>query len=178
MHSKIFSLILLTLLSCFSFNAHAQCNPEDEVESWLSWITGYKNAGLDYFSMTEEREMEVGDSLYWEMVKDQKLLKTHSKKPLLDKVMNRLTPHVNRKGISYRIHIMDDDEMVNAFAIAGGHIFITSKMLDWVESEDELAFVLSQQAEILLDHDKKDPKNEELLSPANQNFIDAFIRHW
>jgi hypothetical protein len=48
-------------------------------------------------------------------------------------------------------------------------------MLRTLESQDELAFVLSQQAEILLDHDKRDPNNEELLSPANQNFIDPRI---
>jgi hypothetical protein len=46
-------------------------------------------------------------------------------------------------------------------------------MLNALESRDELAFVLAQQVETLLDHDKKDPYNEELLSPANQSFLDA-----
>jgi hypothetical protein len=46
-------------------------------------------------------------------------------------------------------------------------------MLRALESRDELAFVLAQQVEKLLDHDKKDPYNEELLSPANQSFLDA-----
>ena len=49
-------------------------------------------------------------------------------------------------------------------------------MLRTLETEDELAFVLAQQTEILLDHDKRDPNNEELLSPANQNFVDS--REW
>ncbi|MFA5503934.1 MAG: hypothetical protein WC423_00810 [Vulcanimicrobiota bacterium] len=45
-------------------------------------------------------------------------------------------------------------------------------MLNTLESRDELAFVLSHQLETLLDHDRKDPYNEELLSPANQSFVD------
>ncbi len=45
-------------------------------------------------------------------------------------------------------------------------------MLRALETEDELAFILAEQAEILLDHDKRDPNNEELLSPANKNYVD------
>jgi len=45
-------------------------------------------------------------------------------------------------------------------------------MLNALESRDELAFVIAHQLETLLDHDKKDPYNEELLSPSNQSFVD------
>ena len=145
MRIKSLSILLLFLSSTFSFNVQAQCNPNDEVESWLSWGKSWENLALDYFPISVERETEVGDSLYTEMIKEQKLLSSHPQKRMLDRVMNRLTPHVNRKGIIYRTHILDEDEVVNAFAIAGGHLFITSKMLDWVESEDELAFVLAHE---------------------------------
>ncbi|MEZ4888836.1 MAG: M48 family metallopeptidase [Chitinophagales bacterium] len=145
MRINILSITIFVCCSFFSFNVNAQCNPDDEVESWLSWGKSWENFALDYFPMSVEREVEIGDSLYIEMIKDQKLLKSHPKKPMLDRVMSRLTPHVNRKGIVYRTHILDDDEMVNAYAIAGGHVFITSKMLDWVDSEDELAFVLAHE---------------------------------
>lgn len=49
-------------------------------------------------------------------------------------------------------------------------------MLKELETRDELAFVLSQQIETLLDHDKRDPNNEELLSPSTQSFTDP--REW
>ncbi len=145
MHIRVLSFLLIFCCSTLAFDANAQCKPDDEVESWLSWGKSWENLAIDFFPISVERESEVGDSLYWEMTKEQKLLKTHPNKPMLDRVMRRLTPHVNRKGIVYKTHIMDDDEMVNAFAIAGGHLFITSKMLNWVESEDELAFVLGHE---------------------------------
>lgn len=49
-------------------------------------------------------------------------------------------------------------------------------LLKTLKSEDELAFVLAQQVERLLDHDKRDPENEELLAPANKNYVDS--RDW
>lgn len=45
-------------------------------------------------------------------------------------------------------------------------------MLRALDSREEIAFVLSQQTEQLLEHDRLDPDNEELLSPANQSFIE------
>ncbi len=41
-------------------------------------------------------------------------------------------------------------------------------MINGLETEDELAFVLAQQAERLLDHLKRDPDNEEVVDPATR----------
>lgn len=46
-------------------------------------------------------------------------------------------------------------------------------MLQAVETEDELAFVLAQQLERALDFDKQDPKNEENVSPSTRSFVDS-----
>jgi hypothetical protein len=46
-------------------------------------------------------------------------------------------------------------------------------MLRTLETEDELAFVLSQQIERALDFDKQDPKNEKNVSPSTRTFVDS-----
>ncbi|MCW5869796.1 MAG: hypothetical protein KIS61_21245 [Candidatus Eremiobacteraeota bacterium] len=46
-------------------------------------------------------------------------------------------------------------------------------MLRTLETEDELAFVLSQQLERALDFDKQDPKNEKNISPSTRSFVDS-----
>ncbi|MFN8610065.1 MAG: hypothetical protein U0931_21160 [Vulcanimicrobiota bacterium] len=46
-------------------------------------------------------------------------------------------------------------------------------MLRTLETEDELAFVLSQQIERALDFDKQDPKNEKNVSPSTRSFVDS-----
>ena len=49
--------------------------------------------------------------------------------------------------------IIDDDKLVNAFAAPGGFIFISTGMLNFLENEDELAFVLAHEiGHIELDH--------------------------
>ena len=49
-----------------------------------------------------------------------------------------------RKGISYTFHVIDS-KTVNAFAMPGGQVFVFSGLLDFVESEAELAFILGHE---------------------------------
>jgi hypothetical protein len=46
-------------------------------------------------------------------------------------------------------------------------------MLKTLETEDELAFILAHQTELLLSHDKEDPNNEERLRPRTESFVDS-----
>jgi len=55
-----------------------------------------------------------------------------------------LTPHVRRRGMRYEFHVVDW-AVPNAFAIAGGHIYITTGMLGLLESEAELAAILGHE---------------------------------
>jgi len=49
--------------------------------------------------------------------------------------------------------LFDEPDVINAFAAPGGFVFITTGMLDFVENEDELAFVLAHEiAHIEMDH--------------------------
>ena len=51
------------------------------------------------------------------------------------------------------IIVIDDNKLVNAFAAPGGFIFISTGMLNFLENEDELAFVLAHEiGHIELDH--------------------------
>lgn len=56
-----------------------------------------------------------------------------------------LTPFVERTGIEYTFHVLDWKE-VNAFAIPGGHVYVSRSMLDhFLQSEAELAAVLGHE---------------------------------
>lgn len=51
-------------------------------------------------------------------------------------------------------------------------VALSAGLLRTLQSEDELAFVLAQQASRLLQHDKQDPQNEEELSVHGQSFVE------
>jgi len=61
------------------------------------------------------------------------------------KVGESMLPFVDREGIEYTFHVLES-ETVNAFALPGGQVFVTTAMLEeFFESEAELAVVLGHE---------------------------------
>jgi Zn-dependent protease with chaperone function len=58
-------------------------------------------------------------------------------------IVNRLSPYMER-NLPYDIGIIDD-EMINAFALAGGKMYVTTGMLDFVKTDLELAGVIAHE---------------------------------
>jgi beta-barrel assembly-enhancing protease len=59
-------------------------------------------------------------------------------------VAQPLLPHLRRLGIHYQFHVIDSPQ-INAFALPGGQIFVMRGLLDFVESEAELAAVVGHE---------------------------------
>lgn len=59
-------------------------------------------------------------------------------------VARALLPHVRRRGIQYKFHVVDS-AAINAFAMPGGQIFVTSGLMGFIQSEAELAAVLGHE---------------------------------
>jgi predicted Zn-dependent protease len=51
------------------------------------------------------------------------------------------------RQLPYKFHLLPDKNLINAFSLPGGHIFIGEGMLDLMETEDELASVLGHEIE-------------------------------
>jgi len=60
------------------------------------------------------------------------------------RVGNKLIENVNRKGINYHFHVIDDD-VVNAFALPGGQIYICKGILNTIKNEAQLAGILAHE---------------------------------
>ena len=64
--------------------------------------------------------------------------------PYLTAVGNSLAQHTSGKGITYKFHVVQSAD-INAFAVPGGHVFVTTGMLAFLHSEAELAGVLGHE---------------------------------
>ncbi len=68
--------------------------------------------------------------------------------PLLNEwvndVSNRLWGQVARRDVPYNIKIIDSPE-INSFTIGGGYIYVNEGLLDFVQSDDELAGVIGHE---------------------------------
>jgi predicted Zn-dependent protease len=59
-------------------------------------------------------------------------------------VAQSLLPNLRRHGIRYQFHVIDSPQ-VNAFALPGGQVFVMRGLLEFVQSEAELAAVLGHE---------------------------------
>ena len=55
-----------------------------------------------------------------------------------------LLPNLNRTAIRYQFHVIQSPE-INAFALPGGHVFVLTGLLDFLQSEAELAAVVGHE---------------------------------
>ncbi len=62
----------------------------------------------------------------------------------LNRVAGRIAAVSDRRDLSYKFKILKMKE-VNAFAVPGGAIYVTSEMMNFLSSDSELAFVLGHE---------------------------------
>lgn len=62
----------------------------------------------------------------------------------VDGIAQKLWAQVARKDVPYNVKILEDDE-VNAFSTVGGYIYLDEGLLDFVQSDDELAGVIGHE---------------------------------
>ncbi len=62
----------------------------------------------------------------------------------VEQLSERLAQHWPDTTYTFRVEV-DDNDVANAFALPGGLIVVTTGLLDEVESENELAFVLAHE---------------------------------
>lgn len=132
--------------------ARAQCD-----SSYLSttlqagqWLGDY---AWSFVTITPEQEEQAGDEMFAYIEENFRLLPDDPRAQKLRRILNKMLPFVKRPEIKYDIHLVEDDALINAFSIAGGHLFVTTGIMDWVQSDDELAFIIGHEiAHVDLEH--------------------------
>lgn len=130
---------LLFLLIMGSGLAFSQGSIFDEITGTINDLT---KITLNIVDISDSEENDLGAGLAADI--DKNLTAGSTKRWDVDKVFKKILKFVDRKGINYNYKIVNDKE-VNAFAIAGGRIYLNTGILNFVKSEDELAFVIAHE---------------------------------
>ena len=93
---------------------------------------------------TPEQEMFLGDAMSERVRRDYRVFDDEQVNAYLQSIGDRLSKHLPESGIRFRFAVVDVND-TNAYAMAGGRIFVTRKMISFVRSEDELAGVLGHE---------------------------------
>jgi len=112
------------------------------LETWGDVLRDADQFGLQLTRVSDREEMEVGQRiarLFAAGRQERSEWGTY-----VSAVGDSLLPHIRRKGIRYQFHVIDSPH-VNAFALPGGQVFILTGMLEFLQSEAELAAILGHE---------------------------------
>jgi Zn-dependent protease with chaperone function len=90
------------------------------------------------------RELELGQEAAEDIAKTVTFLDDPERLAKLEGMLDEIAKVTPRPEIDYKAHIVSTP-VVNAFVIPGGWVYVTTGLLDTVESDDELAGVLGHE---------------------------------
>ena len=125
-----FLIPLLLTASAASFTSGCATNP----------VSGTP----DLVFMTEAKEIQLGDSYDSKVRSQYGIYPDPALQAYVQGIGQKLAAQSHRPHLKYHFTVLDSPE-VNAFALPGGHIYITRGILAYLNSEAELAAVLGHE---------------------------------
>ncbi len=136
--AKFFMLLALI----FFFLAANSAAQDDLLNELLKTADILNETLLDVTALSDDEENSIGIELEKQILTDLKVVK--ERKFNLKRIFRDLTKYVERTNINYGYKVVETDE-INAYAIAGGRMFINTGILEFLETEDEIAFVMAHE---------------------------------
>jgi len=100
---------------------------------------------------TPQQEVELGDIEAQEIERNLHVIDDPKLTNHIDKILNRLVAQIPPTGLKFRV-ILIDLPAVNSMSIAGGRIYVTRKMVAFLDNDDELAGLLAHEMGHALAH--------------------------
>jgi Zn-dependent protease with chaperone function len=102
--------------------------------------------------VTDEEEIQIGQETAREFEREVHLSNNTSYLERVNRIGQAILPFQPRPNIPFNFKVIETDE-VNAFALPGGFVYVTRGLLEFVESDDELAGVIGHEiAHVALRH--------------------------
>lgn len=94
--------------------------------------------------LTDEEETEIGYEIALEVEAEYGLYSNPAVQQRVEEIGQRIVPHADRSHLEFHFRVLDT-AMINAYAVPGGFVYVTRGMLDFVNSDDELAGVIGHE---------------------------------
>jgi len=103
-------------------------------------VTGKK----DFSLISKDQELAMGAQAHRSILKQKKRYNNPALQAYVNTIGQSLARHSHRNNIRYTFTVLDDPS-VNAFALPGGYVYVTTGLLAYLNSEGELAGVLGHE---------------------------------
>jgi predicted Zn-dependent protease len=141
-----FFIVLVLLAAGAALATRGTADPDvglkSVVELWTDALRDADQVGMKLTRMSDAEEMKIGAELAHGIT--DMGAEDAADTAYVASVAQPLVAHVRRQGIRYEFHVVESPQ-INAFALPGGQIFVMRGLLDFVESEAELAAVLGHE---------------------------------
>ena len=94
--------------------------------------------------MDEETEIKFGNYIDAEIQNEYMVLNNSELQQKLLPIFNRIVANSDRSNLSYKLTILNSND-INAFAGAGGYVYVTTGLLDIIKNKDEFAGVMAHE---------------------------------
>ncbi len=98
----------------------------------------------DFSLISEDQEIQMGLQAHQAILKKQKTYNNARLQAYVNKIGQELASKSHRNKIHYTFTILDDPS-VNAFALPGGYVYVTTGLMAYLNSEGQLAGVLGHE---------------------------------
>ena len=135
--------IMIILLLTLAFNATASA--KNVLTQILGAYQKYQEVNMTLWLVGDVgAEKRFGKELQFWMGLTQKPEKDPKINAYVKGIFERLKPQFNQRGMKWDIQVIREGS-ANAFVIPGGHVYVHTGLLDMVDSDDELAAVISHE---------------------------------
>ena len=100
--------------------------------------------GQEVFALSWEEEKKTGRDMHRALTRDYELTRPPVVVERLERLARPIANQRSRKELTLTFHVIESDE-VNAFAHAGGYVYVTTGMLDVLKSDAQLQFFLAHE---------------------------------
>ncbi|NAS14328.1 M48 family metallopeptidase [Poritiphilus flavus] len=94
--------------------------------------------------LTEKQKAEIGKQNYVQLQKNNKFLKKHKDLAKLNEIFKKLLSRTQGSKTTFSLHLIESKE-ITAFTTIGGYVYVSTGLLDFIRSYDELAFILGHE---------------------------------
>jgi predicted Zn-dependent protease len=151
---RILALVVILLVAAASVYLAQHRKRQDEVsvnavvDMAADWQRDVSRVPMHFTRLSDAEETRIGDALaqQYNSAEPPQSAANAAMERYLNEVGSRVAAHAHRK-LDFHFHLVADPNLINAFALPGGHVFVGQGLLDEMTSEDELAFVLGHELE-------------------------------
>lgn len=105
----------------------------------------FENSALDLLlDITPTEEEEIGKKSFERISKKEKILESHWAYEKINQLIQNLVKGLNDNNLKFSVYIIES-ESINAFTTMGKRIYVNTGLIDFVDSFDELAFILGHE---------------------------------